>query len=31
MYPGSPDGVPDKRLIREAVERARGWGHGRLP
>ena len=31
MYPGSPAGVPDKRLIREAVERARGWGHGRLP
>ena len=21
--------VPDKRLIRRAVERARGWGHGR--
>jgi hypothetical protein len=31
IYPGSLDGVPDKRLIREAVERARGWGHGRLP
>lgn len=27
-YPG--DGaVPGKRLIRGAVERARGWGHGR--
>ena len=23
------DGVPAKRLIRRAVERARGWGHGR--
>jgi hypothetical protein len=22
-------GVPSKRLIRAAVERARGWGHGR--
>ena len=21
--------IPDKRLIRRAVERARGWGHGR--
>ena len=35
-YPGDddPDGpsreqVPGKRLIRRAVERARGWGHGR--
>lgn len=25
--PGEP--VPGKRLIRRAVERARGWGHGR--
>ena len=23
--------VPGKRLIRRAVERARGWGHGREP
>jgi hypothetical protein len=23
--------VPGKRLIRRAVERARGWGHGRYP
>jgi hypothetical protein len=23
------DGVPAKPLIRRAVERARGWGHGR--
>jgi hypothetical protein len=23
--------VPGKRLIRRAVERARGWGHGRAP
>ena len=23
------DGVPGKPLIRRAVERARGWGHGR--
>ena len=23
------DGVPPKPLIRRAVERARGWGHGR--
>ncbi|TME35522.1 MAG: hypothetical protein E6I62_00285 [Chloroflexi bacterium] len=30
-YPGSSDGGPDKRLIRAAVERARGWRHGRLP
>ena len=22
-------GVPGKRLIRRAIERARGWGHGR--
>jgi hypothetical protein len=35
-YPGDddPDGpltepIPGKRLIRSAVERARGWGHGR--
>jgi hypothetical protein len=35
-YPGEddPDGplddpIPGKRLIRRAVERARGWGHGR--
>ena len=31
-----PDGsatesAPGKRLIRRAVERARGWGHGRQP
>ncbi len=26
-YGGGP--VPDKQLIRRAVERARGWGHGR--
>ena len=26
---GSSSGVPDKALIRRAVERARGWGHGR--
>lgn len=26
-YGGGP--VPDKALIRRAVERARGWGHGR--
>ena len=26
-YGGGP--VPDKPLIRRAVERARGWGHGR--
>ena len=36
VYPADddPDGplgepVPGKRLIRRAVERARGWGHGR--
>jgi hypothetical protein len=23
--------IPGKRLIRRAVERARGWGHGRAP
>jgi hypothetical protein len=23
------DGIPTKALIRRAVERARGWGHGR--
>jgi hypothetical protein len=33
-YPADePDGVasavPGKRLIRRAIERARGWGHGR--
>jgi len=27
---GSPsEAIPGKRLIRRAVERARGWGHGR--
>jgi len=26
-----PEPVPGKRLIRRAVERARGWGHGRDP
>jgi hypothetical protein len=26
---GEPSGVPGKSLIRGAVERARGWGHGR--
>lgn len=26
---GPPSSVPGKRLIRRAVERARGWGHGR--
>lgn len=26
---GQPASVPGKRLIRRAVERARGWGHGR--
>jgi hypothetical protein len=38
QYPGDddPDGpatesAPGKRLIRRAVERARGWGHGRQP
>ncbi|HEX6655382.1 MAG TPA: thioredoxin family protein [Candidatus Limnocylindria bacterium] len=25
----STEAVPGKRLIRRAVERARGWGHGR--
>ena len=25
------DGIPAKALIRRAVERARGWGHGRSP
>ena len=25
----STEAVPGKRLIRQAVERARGWGHGR--
>ena len=30
--PGSPGGqpTPGKPLIRRAVERARGWGHGRV-
>lgn len=23
--------IPDKRTIRRAVERARGWAHGRVP
>jgi hypothetical protein len=27
-YPGGA--LPDKALIRRAVERARGWGHGRV-
>lgn len=26
---GTAGQVPEKRLIRRAVERARGWGHGR--
>jgi len=26
---GSPEAIPSKRLIRLAVEAARGWGHGR--
>lgn len=26
---GTTSGVPGKRLMRAAVERARGWGHGR--
>lgn len=26
---GGTGNVPDKALIRRAVERARGWGHGR--
>jgi hypothetical protein len=26
---GQMTGVPSKRMIREAVERARGWRHGR--
>jgi len=26
---GATEAVPGKRLIRRAVERARGWGHGR--
>ena len=25
------EAIPGKRLIRRAVERARGWGHGRAP
>ena len=36
-YPAEGDGsgpdaepAPGKRLIRQAVERARGWGHGRV-
>lgn len=31
-YPGHPErpsNVPTKEMIRRAVERARGWGHGR--
>ncbi len=27
--PYGNDGIPPKTLIRRAVERARGWGHGR--
>jgi hypothetical protein len=27
--PDATDGAPGKALIRAAVERARGWGHGR--
>ena len=27
--PDGPSPVPDKQLIRRAVERARGWSHGR--
>jgi hypothetical protein len=27
--PSATDGAPGKALIRAAVERARGWGHGR--
>jgi len=27
---GDSQPVPSKRLIRAAVERARGWGHGRV-
>jgi hypothetical protein len=34
-YPADGDGppvpIPSKALIRAAVERARGWGHGRYP
>lgn len=30
-YPGTDGPVPGKDLIRRAVERARGWGHGRPP
>ncbi len=26
---GEPTGIPGKSLIRSAVERARGWSHGR--
>ena len=26
---GSPEAIPSKRLIRHAVEAARGWSHGR--
>src|SRR6476469_6196082 len=29
--PGQAPGVPGKALIRSAVERARGWGHGSRP
>jgi hypothetical protein len=28
--PSGAQAVPGKRLIRAAVERARGWGHGRV-
>ena len=28
---GGGESVPDKDLIRRAVERARGWSHGRRP
>lgn len=34
LAPRSYDGsrpIPTKRIIRRAVERARGWGHGRAP
>jgi len=27
---GGAQGAPGKQLIRSAVERARGWGHGRV-
>jgi len=28
--PGAEQPVPSRTLIRQAVERARGWGHGRV-